>query len=191
MSQADEKLRRDLTILIAMANGMEEYLRGEALFGKMTEGGMPMLTLGGYLLREHRLYALRDRLLPDERARLEEAMIAFNRALVERVVRFEERAHQELSARIRQMEEYLRDLANKQASGMNYATAVEPRTMISALIDKLAMPPYRLNPRISQQVDLLDTNLRRYWRPGEFVLPDGWQPAYPPEQYWWLYGQPV
>jgi hypothetical protein len=191
MSQADEKLRRDLIILSAMAEGMDGYLRGEALFGKMAEGGMPMLTVGGYLLREHRLYALRDRLLPDEQIRLEEAMITFNRALVERVVRFEERAHQELAARIRQMEEYLRDLEAKQGAAMNYATAVEPRAMLSALSDKLTMPPYHLNPRVTQQIELLDKNLRRRWQPGDFVWPDGWQPAYPPELYWWLYGRPT
>lgn len=191
MSQAIEKLSRDLKILEAMADGMDAYLRSEALFGKMSGVGMPMLTIGGYLLRQHRLYALRDSLSPEERARLEEAMTLFNRALVEKVVRFEEKTHQELEARIRQMEEYLRDLENKQASGMNYATAVEPRAMIAALIDKLEMAPYQLNPRIPQQVDLLDKNLRRRWRSGEFVWTDGWQPAYPPERYWWLYGHPA
>lgn len=190
MTQAVEKLRRDLTILTAMAEGMDNYLRGETLFGKMAGGGMPMLTLGGYLLRQHRLYALRDLLLPEERMALEEAMITFNQALVEKVVRFEEKAQQELAARIRQMEEYLRDLERNQASAMDYATAVEPRTMITALMDKLEMPPYHLNPRVRQQVELLDKNLRRRWQSGDFVWTDGWQPAYPPETYWWLYGRP-
>ncbi len=190
MSQAVEKLRRDLTVLAAMADGMDSYLRSETLFGKMAGGGMPMLTLGGYLLRQHRLYALRDLLSPDERARLEEAMITFNHALVEKVVRLEEKAHQELAARIRQMEEYLRDLENKQASGINYATAVEPRAMIAALVDKLEMAPYRLNPRIKPQVELLDNKLRGRWQSGDFVWTDGWQPAYLPGTYWWLYGRP-
>lgn len=191
MTQAIERLGRDLTILAAMAEGMDGYLRSETLFGKMAGGGMPMLTIGGYLLRQHRLYALRHWLAPEEQMRLEEAMRTFNLALVEKVVRFEEKGHQELAARIRQMEEYLRDLENKQAAGINYATAVEPRAMITALIDKLEMPPYRLNSRVKQQVDLLDKNLRRRWRSGDFVWTAGWQPAYPPEVYWWLYGQPT
>jgi hypothetical protein len=191
MTEAIEKLRRDLTILAAMAEGMDEYLRGETLFGKMAGADLPMLTLGGYLLRQHRLYKLRDLLPSEDQAKLQAVMITFNEALVEKVVRFEERAHQELAARIRQVEEYLRDLGNKQASGTNYATAVEPRAMITALTDKLDMAPYHLNPRINQQVELLDKNLRRRWRDGDFVWTDGWQPAYPPESYWWLYGRPT
>lgn len=190
MSQAVDKLRRDLAILAAMAKGMDGYLHSEALFGEIGVGGMPMLTLGGYLMREHRLYLLRDLLPPEERQTLEEAMIAFNSTLVEKVVRFEERAHRELAARIRQMEAYLRDVENKQGGVSNYATAVEPRAMITALSDKLTLAPYRLNPRIHEQVELLDKNLRRHWRPGEFIWPDGWQPAYPQEEFWWLYGQP-
>ena len=191
MATGKEKLERDLEILTAMAEGMEEYLKSDILFGKMPAGDMPMLTLGGYLMRQHRLLALSDLLSAAGREQLEQAIGLFNRALVEKIVRFETKANKEVEARLRQMEEYLRDLHNKKGGGMNYDTAVEPRVMLAALADKLQMPPYQLDERVLRSIDLLDRNLRRRWSPGEFIWPEAWQPAYPQADYWWLYGRPT
>ncbi|HEX6387568.1 MAG TPA: hypothetical protein VF177_23110 [Anaerolineae bacterium] len=191
LAKGKEKLSQDLAILEAMAAEMEDYLKSEVLFWRMMKGNMPMLTLGGYLMREHRLLELRHLLDEEEQARLDAAVKQFNQALVERVVRFEQKAHQELEARIRQWGEYLRDLhGDAKAAAVNYETAVENRAMITAVIDKLQMAPYRLEPRVLEQVDLLDRNLRRRWQPGDFIWPEEWLPAYPQTEYWWLYGRP-
>lgn len=191
MATGKEKLERDLEILSAMAAGMDEYLKSDVLFGKMPAGDMPMLTLGGYLMRQHRLLALSDLLSASRREQLQQAIGLFNGALIEKIVRFETKANKEVEARLRQVEEYLRDLNNKKGGGMNYDTAVEPRVMLSALADKLQMPPYQLDERVLQSIDLLDRNLRRRWSPGEFIWPEAWQPAYPQADYWWLYGRPT
>ncbi|MBK8986994.1 MAG: hypothetical protein IPM39_13105 [Chloroflexi bacterium] len=191
MLTAHDKLEKDLDILEAMADGMADYLKSDILFGKLAFGDMPMLTLGGYLMRQHRLFNLSHLLTSPDAARLETAVFQFNQALVEKIVRLEAKANKELDARLRQVDEYLRDLQNKKAAGMNYATAVEPRAMIAALIHKLEMPPYHLDERIPQRVDLLDRNLRRRWSPGDFVWAEEWQPAYPLDEYWWLYGRPT
>jgi hypothetical protein len=186
-----EKLRQDLDILEAMAGEMDSYLMSGVLFWPMAQGGMPRLTLGGYLMRQHRLMALKDLLTDEEMTRLDAAVSEINAALVEKVVRLEQRAHQELEARLRQWGEYLNDLSRDSGSaGSYYATAVEPRAMISAQVNKLKLPPYKLESRISQQITLYDGNLRRRWDSGEFVWPDEWQPAYPKTRYWWLYGHP-
>ena len=191
MATSEQKLAQDLAILEAMASEMEDYLKSDVLFWRMMKGNMPMLTLGGYLLREHRLLPLRHLLDESQQARLDAAVTQFNQALVERIVRFEQKAHQELEARIRQWSEYLRDLeGNSKAAAVNYETAAETRTMIAVLIDRLQMSPYQLNPRVEEQVDLADRNLRRRWQPGDFIWPDEWQPAYPETEYWWLYGKP-
>ena len=191
MAKGKEKLAQDLAILEAMASEMEDYLKSDVLFWRMMKGSMPMLTLGGYLLREHRLLALQRLLDESEQARLDAAVTQFNQALVERIVRFEQKGHQELEARLRQWSEYLRDLeGSSKAAAVNYETAAETRTMIAALIDRLQMAPYRLESRIEEQVDLLDRKLRRRWQPGDFIWPDEWQPAYPEMEYWWLYGHP-
>jgi hypothetical protein len=191
MSEGIEKLRQDLEILAAMGAEMDNYLKSDVLFWPMTNGTMPRLTLGGYLMRQHRLLALENLLTEDERARLEAAVTEFNAALVEKIVRLEQRANQELEARLRQWGEYLKDLARESgSSGAYYGTAVEPRAMMTALINKLKLPPYQLEPRIPQQLGMYDNNLRRRWQSGDFVWPEEWQPAYPEGTYWYLYGKP-
>lgn len=188
---AESKLQHDLAILTAMADEMADYLRSDVLFWPMSSGGMPKLTLGGYLMRQFRLLALGDTLQPAEQQQLSRAVSTFNQALVERVVRFEQKAHQELEARIRQWGEYLRDLEKDRDMGpAGYGTAVETRAMIAVLVEKLQKRPYQLQPRIMPRIDLLDQNLRHFWEPGPFVWVAAWQPAYPQADFWWLYGQP-
>jgi len=58
MHDGSERLAQDAAVMGAMAGQMAEYLDSEILFWPLGRGNMPMLTLGGYLLREHRLLAL-------------------------------------------------------------------------------------------------------------------------------------
>lgn len=191
MNTADEKLSLDLKILEAMAAEMDDYLTSDVLFWPLARAELPRLTLGGYLMRQHRLMALRHLLTDDEQARLDEAISQFNQALTERIVRFEQRGHQELQARLRQWSEYLKDVGRKpEGSRAYYATAVETRAMIEALLDKLQMAPYELDKQFLEKVAVFDSGLRRGWRPGDFVWPEAWQSAYPRSEYWWLYGLP-
>jgi hypothetical protein len=189
MSEGIEKLERDLVVLEAMVAEMPDYLRSDVLFWRMARGGMPMLTLGGYLMRQHRLQALADLLDEEEKERLDTAVLAFNASTQEKIVRLEEKAHTELEARIRQWAEALKDL-NSTTSLSHYRTVVETRVMIAALIDKLQTSPYQLQSRIISQVNMLDSNLGNHWQSGDFVWPPEWQPAYPKLIYWWLHGKP-
>ncbi len=189
--RSENKLTQDLAILTAMASEMEAYLNSDVLFWRMGKSGMPALTLGGYSMRQHRLLALRDQLTSQQSHELDSALVAFNNALEERIVRFEKKAHRELEARLRQWSEFLNDVERGVAtSKSNYSTVVEVRAMISALQEQLQMAPFNLDGRITQQTAHLDTQLRRLWEPGEFIWPSAWEPAYPPSEYWWLYGKP-
>jgi hypothetical protein len=91
---------------------------------------------------------------------------------------------------LRQWGEHLRDLKREAANRDYYASSVESRVLIEALINRLKMPPYRLEPGALQELGAYDNNLHRGWKPGEFVWPEEWQPAYPEPTYWWLYGRP-
>ncbi|MEZ4515640.1 MAG: hypothetical protein R3C44_01985 [Chloroflexota bacterium] len=189
MDNGAEKLARDVDVIEAMSAEMGDYLDSDVLFWPMATGNMPMLTLGGYLMREHRLRALSDQLSETDRARVDAAVKQFNEVLANRIVRFETKANNELEARLRQWQEYLRDLDRGTADKTsNYSTAVETRAMIEALISRLQIPPYQMDKRHLQHLATLDTTLRDRWIPGEFVWPDGWQPAYPKSEDWWLYG---
>jgi hypothetical protein len=191
MTHDEDKLAQDVNILAAMADEMEIYLDSDVLFWHMAQGGMPVLTLGGYLMRQHRLLALYDELSVEQQAVVDAAVARFNKALEERTVRSEEKAHRELDARLRQWEEYLKDVERGQAGQKsNYSTAVEARAMIAALTEFLQLAPYELDKRVLQRTAFLDGRLRARWEAGDFVWPDGWQKAYPRSEYWWLYGVP-
>lgn len=191
MYEENERLGQDAAVLSAMAEQMPEYLDSDILFWPAPRGGMPALTLGGYLLREHRLLALAGLLTAEQQMEVNEALTRFNQALANRVVRFEKKAHHELEARLRQWEEYLKDMDRGTFDrSSNYATAVETRAIIQALLNRLDMPPYRTEARPEQHLATLDTRLRGRWQPGDFVWPAAWGPAYPREAYWWLYGSP-
>lgn len=187
--EAVEKLRRNLITLEAMAAEMDEYLRSDVLFWPMRKGDLPRLTLGGYLMREHRLLQLRDLLNMQEQERLHKAINQYHQALEEKVVRLENKAHEELEARLRQWQEYLRE-AKRGASIDYYESSVDTRGMIEALVTQLRVPPYELEDEVPQKVALLDRELRRIWDPGDFIWPQEWQAAYPRDRYWWLYGHP-
>ncbi len=191
MRSGVERLREDLDILEMMAADMDEYLRSDVLYWKMSDAQMPMLTLGGYLMREYRLLALRDLLDNAEQARLDTAVAQYNQAVEGKIVRFEQKAKKELGVRTRQWGRYLDDVRKEpELAGINYETAVTNRVMITAMLDRLAAPPYQLDGGLQEAVENLDKGLRPYWKSGEFVWPAEWKPAYPQEKYWWLYGRP-
>lgn len=191
MADGTKRLGQDLEVLEAMAAEMGEYLMSEVLFWPMAKGNLPRLTVGGYLMREHRLQALAHLLNEAEQQRLAAAVEQFDQALAGKLVRFEQRANEELPARLRQWSEYWRDQKEGGANvGSNYSSAVETRAMIEAIANRLQRPPYRLAENMPSQVAMLDQNLRTRWQPGDFVWPEEWQSAYPKSEYWWLYGKP-
>lgn len=184
-------LLHDLSILEEMAANMNAYLVSDAREWTIPRSNMPKLTVGGYLMRQKRLLALEDNLQVEERARLEAAIKLFDEALVEKVVRFETRAHQELHKRIGEWVGYLRDLGSKVSSEVNYyAGIVDTRVVITCLIEKLQQPPYHLEPGVLEEVHDLDQNLRVRLREHDFIWDMVWKPAYPQDKYWWLYGYP-
>lgn len=187
----DNKLSQDVTILTTMAAEMERYLDSDILFWPLSSPRMPRLTLGGYLMRQQRLLILKRLLTTDKQNEVDTAVFQFNQALVNRIVRFEQKGQHEIEARLRQWGAYLNDLERGTVVTQgHYATAVEPRVMIAALMDELALAPYQLEPGTDRQVTVADTQFRRQWVPGEFIWPAGWQPAYPAEEFWYLYGLP-
>ncbi len=189
-AQGVEKLKQDLVTLEAFAEEMDAYLRADGLFRPMGPL-LPQLTLGGYLMRQYRLLHLRGRLDSAENQRLDHALTRYQQALVEKIVRFEQHAYHELDARLRQWKEYLRDLQGDPSSGTSYyATAVEPRVMLDALVEQLTSPPYRLESDVPQRLIPLDRHLRARQHGDDFVWPIEWQAAYPRDRFWYLYGSP-
>ena len=194
MAETADKLHLDAAILAAMAAQTAAYLDNDRiLFWPLAAPTMPRLTLGGFLLRRHRLVALFDLLPPTEQATVQAAMAVFNQALEGRTVRFEKKAQRELASRIRQwaagMGDYLAEARRGRGSQAFLATTMEVRAMIAALMEELSSYPYHLDRTLVSRVAELDRQLRGRWVRGPFIWPESWAPAYPADQFWWLYGQ--
>lgn len=182
-------LIEDLRHMAAMAEEMDAYLMSDVLFWRMDSG--PRLTLGGYLMRQHRVLALADELNPEGLALLNTAVSNYNNALHEKIVRYETKANNEIEARLRQWGEFLGDLERDGVVSRGvYANGVETRIMLEHLLASLRNQPYHLNDRYVEQLVNLDSRLRRHWQPGDFVLDNIWQEAYPEDEFWYLYGMP-
>lgn len=182
---------RDLKVMRAMVDQIQPYLASDVSRWDMGAAGMPPMTIGGILMRRNRLYAVSSLLTTDQRRILDEAGQLFNAALVEKVVRFEQRAHDDLHARLREWTNYLRDLPSRSAARPeNYAYTADTRVVIGVLMDELREPPYQLEPRIPGDVAIVDRRLQSLWNEGPFIWDTAWAMAYPPDRYWYLYGGP-
>ncbi len=185
----EQLLRDDLAILGQMVTHADAYLVSDATRWDMAVATMPPMTIGGVLMRLRRLEMLREQLSAEEQHRLDAARSTFDAALVEKVVRFEQRAHDELHARLREWTTYLRDLPGKSAAD-NYVGKVDGRVVIAELAAKLDEPPYHQAPRLAADMAAVDNRLRALWAPGGFVWDAVWEAAYPPDRFWYLYGVP-
>lgn len=185
--QEDSKLHQDLKILDRFNQGIPDYLRSTALFYP-TGPAYPQLTFGGFLMRQHRLLLLRDLLSQPDQNRLDKAVADFQTALSNNIVRFEEKCHKELQARLRQWTEYLREIQYDRSARSFYKTSVEPRLMIDAIVTQLSLAPYQLTSDVPQRLEAIDLGLRSRWIDGDFIWDSDWQPAYPTATYWYLYG---
>ena len=64
---------------------------------------------------------------------------------------------------------------------------VDVRVVITSLMDKLQERPYHLQEGVHREVGKLDTNLRQRVEAHAFVWDTIWEPAYPADEYWYLY----
>ncbi len=181
----------DLLILEEMASKMADYLDGDADDWTIPRVNMPKLTIGGYLMRQHRLTILEGKLDAQDKARLWTAVETFDTSLIERVVRFETRAHQELHRRIGEWMGHMRDLGSRALSEVNYYAGIaDTRVVITSLIEQLQMRPFQLKSGITESVEALDKNLRARLIDHPFIWDPVWEPAYPRKEFWWLFGCP-
>ena len=189
-----ELLSRDLGILEDMVLHMGGYLLTDATRWDVGKSGAPPITVGGYLMRRRRLGVLADLLNEDERGRLAAANADYDTVVVRQTVRYEARALAEAGARMREWTGYLRDVAASKrlaADHAHYAYKTDIRVVLAEVLDLLGQPPYRLPEHVAADVAALDHRFRARWQPGAFVWAAVWEPAYPAERYWWLYGNPA
>ena len=143
-------------------------------------------------MRQHRLIAVHEFLNQDESIRLDTAVLQFEQTVQERIIRVEQKGIDEVGIRMRQWDRSVATLLDKPIESIPYyATIAENRVMLAELFKYLQQAPYQLDEKWVQETAVIDQALKAHWQAGAFIWPNVWQPAYPQDNYWWLYGQPV
>ncbi len=188
----------DLVILTAMADQITPYLVEGELFWPLPgrlRGGMPHLTIGGFLLRRHRLTAMRARLDDRQQARLDDALAAFDAARSEWRIHYLNKINREWEMRANLLQQFLTDCETLDSANCfeNWPTTARHRTILYHLQE--ALQEQGAGPTESQLAELtrLDGGLRRYLSQGEagqFLWGADLAAIYPRDPYWWLWVVP-
>ncbi len=179
-------LERDVRVLAAMASSLTPYLYEDEMYGYLA-GNLPKLTLGGLLLRLHRLSCLEHALSVEQQTLLHDARINFEAERANWAVHYENKIVRELRARIEALEFFVRECEEDPLPcAANYPVQAEKRTMIHHLLEESSEHEI-LEDDIRARVRQLDQKLRALLREGLFISDEVLKPAYPAEPFWWLY----
>jgi hypothetical protein len=114
----------------------------------------------------------------------------FAEACAKQSQHFEQKASRELEARVRQWRGDLDELLADDPPSMAYFRSdVEVRAIIAVILNQLPSIPIEPEESMLKEVDRLDRQLEKRWTPGGFIWPAEWEPAYPRQKFWWLYGR--
>ena len=167
------KFDKDLAAFQQMTAQLEEYLLSEVEFWPLGgSSSYPRLSLGEYLLVRRRLS-----LAPatPELADLE----AKGAAVLEHWrSNAAQKAEKELHTRVRLWQNFLDEGRGR------YATEVAQRTMAGLLLHQF---PRLTDTQSGQRLTMLDTRVRGSYPPGPFVWEAELQPAFPADEFWYLY----
>jgi len=183
-------LDRDVRTAEAMASRLVPYVYEDEVYGSMP-GDLPKLTLGGLLMRVHRLSAIANVLSPQQQAALQKAQQELDKVRQEWPTAYEKKIQRELKVRITSLEQFLAECdENARGCADNYPSNIEKRVMAEDLKDE-AEARNALPVDLKGGLGSVDGKLRRYVKPGAFIWDKRLEPAYPRDKYWFLYVSPV
>jgi hypothetical protein len=172
---------------------LEDYILSSEIFwplSKRSTSGSPFprLTLGGLILTLNELKAQEIDMSPSQRADLDKLLRDMDRVRVKWAVGIERKAAQELRSRLNLWRAYLLDIEERVETTENYPREVRNRVMFEHLADLSIRQP-DTKPRVDEMRHL-DTRLRSFFAPGEFVWDVRLERIYPQSTFWFLYGIP-
>lgn len=175
-------LVQDLAFLSAGVEQLEDYLLSDVIYWPLHEADLPHLTLGGLLLAERRATVrARD---GAERARLEALRMQMEAVRLRWRAAWERKCSQEVRARLALWQSFLQDYREAPAvQAENYPQQVQWRVLLQLLTETLENAPKEAGVVLE-----LDRFLRAVFLPGKFIWEEDLSPAFPPEPFWFLYG---
>lgn len=148
---------------------LQAYLLSDELYWALG-GTLPRLTPGSLLLALRRLEAVNPTSAATLRRQVEGVQFRWRSAWEKKVAR-------ETASRLRSWLQFLEEQNRDETpSRAYYAASVRERVILQLLQPDL--------PALAQA----DALLRRRFRPGAFVWEAMYQPVFPPDAFWFLYG---
>jgi hypothetical protein len=187
-------LERDLLIVEASAADLKDNLLEDSIYWTLraprhSHHILPKGTLGGLLMRLHRLGALDGSLTPEQRERLHAAAATVREGLQTWAAQAEEMALREIKARLDSWTAYLQEAESDPDSYIaEYPTQVQGRVALDFLLEYAGDA---VSGEIQGYVVTADNLLRSISVSSPFVWDKTLIPAYPERRFWWLYVQPV
>jgi hypothetical protein len=187
---------KDLKEPEAMACGLSEYVRGDALYGSaggglFGAGAMPSLTIGALLMRLRRLEALAGQLSAAQRERLSQARRTQQAVQSDWRTHYEEKASREALSRLDAIRMYFQECTSQPTLCAGaYGPEALRRTIVEELMAPLATQPADTKT-VTDRARAVDAHLRGLLVVEGFVWDPALQPVYPREQFWWLYMRPA
>ncbi len=178
-----------LRVLESASAELESYLLSPEIFWRMSgPANLPNLTLGGLELARRALIGAIGKLDPAARRRAQELLDQIDRLHRQWRVAWERKAVGELKVRLNQWRAFIQDLAEQPAESERYDQEVRTRVMAACLIEESVQQPEAGDMRSA--LEALDDRLRASFEAGQFIWDPALEPAYPAEDYWFLYGRP-
>lgn len=182
-------LNNDVRTVSEMASGIVPYVYEKELYGGMPPN-MPRLTIGGLLMRLHRLNMLHNLLTPDQQAKVAEAQSLLDKARTEWPVAWEGKLERELDARLKTLSGLAQECRDdQQRCGEAYPSEIEKRVMVEHLVDALRAQDKLTDPQFAG-VRSFDTSIRGYLEKSGFIWDKRLAEAYPEDVFWFLYMRP-
>lgn len=196
MSETNYSVGQDLKEARAMVDGLDRYIRGNDIYGRVGSGGifsmsqMPSLTLGALLMRLRRLQALRDTLNPQQQAELDQLLAANEKTRNEWREHYHSKLEREAISRLKAMSTFFEEIRdNPKLAATSYQPEALRRTIAQVLRDTMQAEGMPVD-KVDGEMGAVDSRLRRWFNKGKFIWSEALEPAYPEQPYWWLYVEP-
>jgi len=197
MSEATYSIDEDLKEAQAMVKGLESYLQGSELYGRVGGGGifsggnMPSLTLGALIMRLRRLNLFRDQMTPSQQSQLDTIEQQHEKARKDWQAHYEKWLLKEANSRLDAMNAYFQEIRDTPGMASSaYKPEIQRRTIVQEILgamDELGIRSADLDSKARK----IDSRLRGVGlQSSDFVWASALQPAYPQKVYWWLYSKP-
>lgn len=197
MSEPNYSIENDLKEAQAMVKGLESYLQGSELYGRVGGGGifsggnMPSLTIGALLMRLRRLNFFRDQMSPAQQSQLDSIEDQHEKTRKEWRAHYENWMLKEVNSRLDAMNPYFQEVRDTPTIA---SSAYKPEALRRTIVQEILSAMEEMSIRsadLEAKARRVDSRLRGLGlQPSEFIWASTLEPAYPQKVYWWLYNKP-